>query len=199
MRNAALMVAGVVGIGVGAFAISFIQPAYSDGQSNFTYGPTGASGPVYESPRAPYAVTENSVTQRQPVHVMPEPIAEENIAVQARRLPDGTPVAVRGTIQSVAGNTLILDRPDGRVHARLPGAINELRSGDAVTLYGHLQNRRDRISVRTDAVLVMTSFDEGRLFMPPSKLQSVASRNHGVTRAQAANALDYYRYNFVQL
>ncbi len=94
---------------------------------------------------------------------------------------------------------MVLDRADGRVHARLPGEIAELRRGDAVTVYGRLQTRGDRISVRSDAVLLMKASDEVHLFMAPSKLQSVTSRNPTVTRASARNALDYYRYNFTPL
>lgn len=127
------------------------------------------------------------------------PIGEESIDVQARRLPDGAPVAVRGMVTAVSGRMMVIERADGRVHARLPGMIEEIRDGDDVTVYGRLSNRGNDIAVRTEAVLLMTALDEGRLFLAPSRLESVNARNPRITRAQARNSLDYYRFNFTAL
>jgi hypothetical protein len=126
-------------------------------------------------------------------------LAEESIEVQARRLPNGAPVAVRGMVTTVSGKHMVLQRGNTTVHARLPGMIEEIRGGDDVTVYGRLANRGNDIAVRTDAVLLMTGIDEGRLFLAPSKLESVNKRNAPITRAAARNALDYYRYNFTPL
>jgi hypothetical protein len=126
-------------------------------------------------------------------------LAEESIDVQARRLPDGSQVAVRGMVTKVSGKTMLLQRGNTTVHARLPGAIEEIRGGDDVTVYGRLASRGGDIAVRADAVLLMTGADEGRLFLAPSKLESVNKRNAKVSRGAARDALDYYRYNFTPL
>lgn len=127
-------------------------------------------------------------------------LAEESIDVQARRLPDGSPVAVRGMVTRVSGKSMLIERDGRMVHARLPGMVSEeIRRGDDVTVYGHLSNRGDDIAVRTEAVLLMTSMDEGKLFMSPSRLESVNKRNPSVSKAEARNALDHYRFNFTPL
>lgn len=127
-------------------------------------------------------------------------LAEESIDVQSRRLPNGSPVAVSGMVRTISGKTMVLQRGDTEVHARLPGMIEEIHRGDDVTVYGRLANRGDNIAVRTDAVLVMTGADEGRLFLAPSKLESVNKRGKTtLTRGEARNTLDYYRYYFTPL
>jgi hypothetical protein len=126
-------------------------------------------------------------------------LAEESIDVQARRLPNGAPVSVRGMVTKVSGKGMMLQRGTTTVHARLPGMIDEIRSGDDVTVYGRLVNRGDDIAVRADAVLLMTGVDEGRLFLSPSKLESVNKRNAKISRGAARDALDHYRYNFTPL
>lgn len=127
-------------------------------------------------------------------------LAEESIDVQSRRLPNGSPVAVNGMVRTISGKNMVIQRGNTEVHARLPGMIAEIRRGDDVTVYGRLVNRGENIAVRTDAVLVMTGVDEGRLFLAPSKLESVNKRgNTTLTRGEARNTLDHYRYNFTPL
>ncbi len=127
-------------------------------------------------------------------------LAEESIEVQARRLPDGAPVAVRGMVTRVSGKAMVIERDGRMVQAHLPGMItDEIRRGDDVTVYGRLSNRGNDIAVRTEAVLLMTSMNEGKLFMSPSRLESVNKRNPSVTKAEARNALDHYRFNFTPL
>lgn len=226
MRNAALMAAGVV-MAVGAsFAIA---PAFSDGPAYYnssahTLGDEDHA--VYVERQTDASLGDDTLSRDQTVSdrrygfedgVVRDgywqrettvaqagtrtlaPIAEESIDVQARRLPNGAPVAVRGTVTAISGKTMIIERADGRVHARLPGMIEEIKDGDDVTVYGRLANRGGDVAVRTDAVLLMTSMDEGRLFLAPSKLESVNARNPAITRAGARNALDYYRFNFTPL
>lgn len=192
MRNMTLMVMGVAAVGAAALAAPLIPRA-----------PSGDAGPatnIVAQSTAGDLLPQNAVRDGTGVQ---SSVATESIDVQARRLPNGAPVAVNGTIRTVSGATLILDRPDGRVHARLPGAIDTLRRGDEVTVYGHLQNHGERIAVRTDAVLLVASDDAGRragrLFMPPPRLQSVAARNTSVARGEARNALDHYRRTFAPL
>ena len=127
-------------------------------------------------------------------------MAEESIDVQARRLPNGAPVAVRGMVTQVSGKSMLIERDGRRVHARLPGMItDEIQRGDDVTVFGRLANRGDDLAVRTEAVLLMTTMNEGKLFMSPSRLESVNKRNPTVTKAEARNALDHYRFNFTPL
>jgi hypothetical protein len=127
-------------------------------------------------------------------------IAEESIDVQSRRLPNGSPVAVHGMVRTISGKNMMIQRGNTEVHARLPGMIAEIRRGDDVTVYGRLASRGDTIAVRTDAVLVMTGADEGRLFLAPSKLESVNKRGTTtLSRGEARNTLDHYRYNFTPL
>ena len=123
----------------------------------------------------------------------------EGIDVQARRLPNGTQVAVRGEVASANGKTLILDRADGQVKIRLPGAIPALMAGDDVTVYGRLGNRSDSITVQAEAVLQFTGFDAATLHMPPSPLMSVEKMSPTISRGQAERALTHYRAAYIEL
>lgn len=128
-------------------------------------------------------------------------VAEESIDVQSRRLPNGAPVSVQGMVRTISGKSMVIQRGNTEVIARLPGGMtDEIRRGDDVTVYGRLANRGDDISVRADAVLVMTSADQGRLLLAPSKLESMNKRGTTtLSRGEARNTLDHYRYNFTPL
>lgn len=204
---------------VAALGAAFAVPALSDGpahynNSGYTLGNsgdaeyaahdyrygydngiagTGVAEGNYDRDR--YTFARNADT-RATTAVLPE----ESIDVQARRLPDGSPVAVRGMVTRVSGKSMLIERDGRMVHARLPGMVSEeIRRGDDVTVYGRLSNRGDDIAVRTEAVLLMTSMDEGKLFMSPSRLESVNKRNPSASKAEARNALDHYRFNFTPL
>ncbi len=151
---------------------------------------TGVAEGNYDRDR--YTVAQNYDTR--------DGMVTESIDVQARRLPNGEPVAVRGMVTRVSGKSMMIERDGRMVHARLPGMItDEIRRGDDVTVFGRLSNRGDDIAVRTEAVLLMTALDEGKLFMSPSRLESVNKRNPSVTKAEARNALDHYRFNYTPL
>lgn len=222
MRNATLMTVGVIAAIGAAFAVA---PAMSDGPANYnssayTLGDddhaeyvqrqTDADAQDREATQRDLSLgyddgfTEGdrdrlAQTTRTTTIYAAAPIAEESIDVQARRLPNGAPVSVRGMVTKISGKQMVLERGNTLVHARLPGMIEEIRSGDDVTVYGRLVNRGSDLAVRTDAVLLMTGADEGRLFLSPSKLESVNKRNAPITRGAARDALDHYRYNFTPL
>lgn len=215
MRNAALMTVGIV-VAIGA---AFTVPALSDGPANYKNSAEtsadmlgedtrdhayGYENGMRDSPSRPYVAEGNydrdrytavTVASSSPVTTA----AEESIDVQSSRLPNGAPVAVRGTVTTISGKTLVIQRGATQVQARLPGMIDEIRRGDDVTVYGRLASRGENVAVRTDAVLVMTGADEGHLFLAPSKLESVNKRNTTLSREAARNTLDYYRYNFTPL
>lgn len=211
-KSAVMLMSAFVGLGAGAVGASFIQPAYSDGMVSQNVSPYGVTQDapknnnlVHQSPlQRPLNETTVAQANQAPVqHEMGQrpytPTAQESIEVQARRLPNGTPVSVRGTITRISGKNMVIERHDGVVHARLPGEIDEIRDGNNVTVFGRIANRGDVVAVDADAVFMMTSLRDGKIFLPPSKLQSVQARNIPVTRGAARNALDYYHYNFTPL
>jgi hypothetical protein len=227
MRNAALMTVGVVAAMGAAFVVPALSdgPAnYKSGASTtnssaymlgdddhaeYVRRQTVAENGLDASPDTTYdnGLAGTGVAQgnfdsdryQSTTVVQTTGLAEESIDVQARRLPNGAPVSVRGMVTKVSGKNMVLQRGNTTVHARLPGMIDEIGSGDDVTVYGRLANRGDDLAVRTDAVLLMTGVDEGRLFLSPSKLESVNKRNAPITRGAARDALDHYRYNFTPL
>jgi hypothetical protein len=103
-------------------------------------------------------------------------------------------VAVGGTLTGAGENTLILDRTDGRVYVALPGTIDDddLMEGSGATAYGRLETGGERVGVRADAVLVRESADRARLYMRPSRLESVNKFNRPVTRGEARAALAHF-------
>lgn len=126
--------------------------------------------------------------------------AEESIDVQAQRLPNGAPVAVSGMVTKISGKNMVIERAGTRIHARLPGMVDErIKRGDDVTVFGRLSNRGDDIAVRSEAVLLRTGASQGHLFLSPSRLETVNKMNAPVSRGEAGRALDHYRYNYTAL
>lgn len=224
MRNAALMTVGAVA----ALGAAFAMPALSDGPATYnssaynlhdddhaeyverqTDAYYGEDAPTrdelardrrhgYEDGVGPRTAQNTTAPASSNRVVMTT--AEESIEVQARRLPNGAPVAVRGMVTKVAGKSMVIERAGARIHARLPGMMDdEIQRGDDVTVYGRVANRGNEVAVRGEAVLLMTGLDRGHLFLSPSRLESVNKLNAPVSRGQARNALDYYRYNFTPL
>ncbi|MGE3474636.1 MAG: hypothetical protein AB7H70_02385 [Rhodospirillaceae bacterium] len=188
MRNAALMTVGLVT----ALGAAFAMPALSDGPAN------SSAYNLHDDDHAEYVQRQTDAYATAQNTVMTA--AEESIDVQARRLPNGAPVAVRGMVTRVSGKSMVIERAGTRIHARLPGLVSEeIQRGDDVTVFGRVSNRGDDLAVRSEAVLLMTGMDRGHLFLSPSKLDSVNKLNASVSRGQARNALDYYRYNFTPL
>ena len=106
---------------------------------------------------------------------------------------------MHGEVAAAYGKMLIVDRPDGRVHVRLPGAMPALMRGDDVTVYGRLASRSDEIAVQAEAVLQRTSLDTATLHMGPSKLESVNKFNRSITHGAAKSALEHYRLTYTSL
>lgn len=213
---------------VAAMGAAFIVPALSDGPASYKSGASTTNSSAYTlgdddhaeyvrrqtvaenglvaSPDTTYdnglagtGVAQGNFDSDRYQATTTVALAEESIDVQARRLPNGAPVSVRGMVTKVSGKNMVLQRGTTTVHARLPGMIEEIRDGDDVTVYGRLATRGNDLAVRTDAVLLMTGADEGRLFLSPSKLESVNKRNAKISRGAARDALDHYRYNFTPL
>ena len=211
MRNTTLMtVSAVAMMGVGLLAGSFVAPAYSDGVAkklqpyveNTDALKPGAELAVDKHDTAAHDAPITQRTAQVTAPLAPESemaSTTEGIDVQARRLPNGTPVAVRGAVASATGKMLILDRADGQVKVRLPGAIPALMAGDDVTVYGRLGNRSDSITVQAEAVLQFTAFDEATLHMAPSPLVTAQKMNSTITRGQAQKALTHYRAAYIEL
>ncbi|MGE3333827.1 MAG: hypothetical protein AB7I36_09300 [Rhodospirillaceae bacterium] len=225
MRNATLMTVGIVA----ALGAAFAMPALSDGPANYSNSSAynlhdddhaeyverqtdayyGEDAPTRdELARDQRFGYEDGVGLRTAQNTMPRDAdhrvvmttAEESIDVQARRMPNGAPVAVRGMVTKISGKSMVIERAGTRIHARLPGMVNdEIQRGDDVTVYGRVSNRGNELAVRSEAVLLMTGLDRGHLFLSPSKLESVNKLNASVSRGEARNALDYYRYNFTPL
>jgi len=189
---------------VAALGAAFAMPARSDGPA----GPGTSAYNLHDDDHAEYVQrqtdayddarrAQNAVDRSNPAVTA---AAEENIDVQARRLPNGAPVAVRGMVTRMSGTAMVIERAGTRIHARLPGLVNdEIRRGDDVTVFGRVSNRGDELAVRSEAVLLMTGMDRGHLFLSPSKLDSVNKLNAPVSRGEARGALDYYRSNFTPL
>lgn len=201
MRNVALAVAGAITLGgVSAIAASLVQPSYTDQIAQ-------RDASAIEDPVQSYIAQRDRLQQPLAANAPPamaqhEPMVaavEEGIEVQARRLPNGTAVAVRGEVRLADGKMLIIDRPDGRVQVRLPGQIPALMRGDDVTVYGRIANQRDAIAVRAEAVLQRTSLDTATLHVGPSKLESVNKFNRPLSNGAARNTLEYYRSNYTAL
>jgi len=222
MRNSTLTTIGAIAALGSAFAIA---PAMSDGPPNFdslagqvlhdgdaahTQRQTD-TGPGIESADAPRLAADQAYRDgftdgfdlrdrlARGEAIYTSRLADEQIDVQAHRLPNGARVAVRGTVTAVSGEYLVLQRGEAKVQARLPGRIDQISGGDDVTVYGRLTDHGGDVTLRSDAVLLMTRCEEGRLFLAPSKLETVNKRNSPLTRAAARNALDYYRFNFTPL
>jgi hypothetical protein len=219
------MTAGIVA----ALGAAFAMPALSDGPANYsssaynlhdddhaeyverqTDAYNGEDAPTrgelardqrygYENGVAPRTAQNTVVVDHSNRVVMTT--AEESIDVQARRLPNGAPVAVRGMVTKVSGKSMVIERAGTRIHARLPGMMmnDEIQRGDDVTVFGRVSNRGDELAVRSEAVLLMTGADRDHLFLSPSKLESVNKLNASVSRGAARDALDYYRYNYTPL
>lgn len=227
MRNTFKMAVSVVAlVGVGMVAGSFVAPAYSDGVSKqragslqpyventdtVQYGKDSEdAGHDTAAHEQPLATGVTQVTEYRMIDAnAPGPVvvtsAQESIDVQARRLPNGTQVAVRGDVVRASGKMLIIDRPDGRVQVTLPGAIPAIMSGDDVTVFGRIANRSDNIAVRAEAVLqhmpadAMTLQEKAHLHMAPSNLQTVNKFNKSVTNGQARSALERFRATYLEL
>lgn len=122
---------------------------------------------------------------------------DESIAIEAQRLPSGTPVAISGELGASTERDMILNRSDGQVYVSLPGAISddELMRGDAVTAYGPVQTRGDMVRVNADALLVQKSEGRAKLYLRPSRLEMANKRNAPVTRAEARAALEHFEAN----
>lgn len=225
MRNATLMTAGIVV----ALGTAFAVPAFSDGpatynssaytlheddhaeyvqrQSDAYYGEDEPTRGDLARDRA-YGY-EDGVSRRtaqdaivaEPGHRVVVTTSDENIDVRAHRLPNGAPVAVRGMVTKVSGKTMVIERMGTRIHARLPGMMDDgaIRRGDDVTVFGHVASRTGDVAVKAEAVLLMSGMDEGHLFLSPSRLESVNKLNPSVSRGEARSALAYYRDNFTPL
>lgn len=188
MRKAAVMTAAA------ALGAAFAMPALSDGPAD------SSAYNLHDDDHAEYVERQTDAYDTAQNQNTVTAAAEESIDVQARRLPNGAPVAVRGMVTKVSGKSMVIERAGTRIHARLPGLVSdEIRRGDDVTVFGRVSNRGDELAVRSEAVLLMTDMDRGHLFLPPSKLDSVNKLNASVGRGQARHALDYYRYNFTPL
>ncbi|MGE4064770.1 MAG: hypothetical protein AB7E79_15510 [Rhodospirillaceae bacterium] len=222
MRNAVVMTVGAIVAMGAAFAVA---PAMSDGPANWQDNAANDSAYMLHEEDHPEYVQrqvdgddrdvtvrdrrlgyEDGVADRDlrmaqttTTTTRTTVIGEESIDVQARRLPNGAPVAVSGMVRTISGKHMMLQRGDQLVRVRLPGEIDAIERGDDATVFGRLANRGDDLSVRAEAVFVRTSLDEGHLFLSPSRLESVNKRNPGVSRATAERSLDYYRYNFTPL
>lgn len=206
MRNAALAILGAVTLGgVSALAASWVQPAHTNDIATRDRTPVHIADPVdghlaQRDHVTSAAEARGSVAQRETAPSnTPRVMIDEGIEVQARRLPGGSPVAVSGEIAAASGKVLIIARPDGRVHVRLPGEVPALMPGDDVTVYGRLINRGDRIALQAEAVLQHTSFDQATLHLAPSRLESVSKFNRPIGRGAARNALDHYRFTYTAL
>jgi hypothetical protein len=222
-RNTVMMtVSAFAMIGVGFVAGTFVAPAYSDGvREAQTLAPdientdtlkldadtndAGHDTPEHEMLMQRRVAQANVTTTSTSTTAPLLTTAQESIDVQARRLPNGTPVAVRGDVVRAVGKTLVLDRPDGRVQVQLPGMIPAVMQGDDVTVFGRLSNRSDSITVRAEAVLqhtdvdAITLQDKATLHMAPSQLQSVNKFNRTMTNGEARRALEQFRYTYTEL
>ncbi len=220
-RNTVMMtVSAFAMIGVGFMAGTFVAPAYSDGvREAQTLAPyientdtlklgADAADAGHDTPEHEMLIQRRVAQATVPNTSARAPLmttAQESIDVQARRLPNGTPVAVRGDVVRAAGKTLILDRLDGRVQVQLPGMIPAVMQGDDVTVFGRLSNRSNSIAVRAEAVLqhtdvdAVTLLDKATLHMAPSQLQSVNKFNRPITDGEARRALERFRYTYTEL
>ena len=222
MRNKTMMaVSAFAMVGVGMVAGSFIAPAYSDGISkqyserkiNERLEPYIVNTDTAQRGRDAFDASHDTashmaLTQTTVVASARAPLVvttDESIDVQARRLPNGAPVAVRGDVVRASRKMLIIDRPDGRVQVRLPGMIPAIMQGDDVTVYGRLSNRSDTTVVRAEAVLQHISADattlqeKATLHMAPSRLESTNKLNKPVTNGEARRALERYRAIYTEL
>ena len=79
-----------------------------------------------------------------------------DVTSSAGRFPEGTEIAATGTVARKDGNSLILDRRDGQVRARISGQVDgQVAVGDVVTVYGRLTRvPEDLTQVETEAFLV---------------------------------------------
>ncbi len=122
-----------------------------------------------------------------------------SVETTARRLPNSTPVAVTGAVLERTHDSILLQRADGIVRAKIGNSANvmdknnrirplmtQFQIGDPITVFGRVQKGGDMVQVKADGIYAQTTPRTATLYMLERPKTVAESKMNNILPAKTA-------------